>query len=39
MIFAGGRIRATRGAEKLVALAKGFEVKPHDDVARRLFHQ
>jgi hypothetical protein len=37
MTFADGRLRATRGAEKFVELVKGFEVKPYDNAARRLF--
>ena len=37
--FADGRIRATPGAEKFFELVRGFEVKPYDDAARRLFQR
>ena len=39
MTFPDGRLRATAGAERYVKLVKGFEVRPFDQAARRVFEK
>lgn len=35
--FPDGRVRLSKGAERLVSLVRGYQVRPFDDVARRAF--
>ena len=37
MEFPDGRVRLSKGAEPLVKLVRGFEVRPFDDAARKAF--
>jgi hypothetical protein len=37
MEFPDGRVRLSEGAERLVRLVRGFEVRPFDDAAKRIF--
>jgi hypothetical protein len=37
MTFPDGRVRLSRGAERLVRLVRGYEVRPFDAAARRAF--
>lgn len=37
MEFPDGRVRLSKGAERLVRLVRGFQVRPFDDAAKRTF--